>query len=55
MESEKIMQIAANVLNNKKAKALNVIKISDLTVIGEYFVLATATSSTHVRALCDEV
>lgn len=49
------MSIAANALNNKKAQELNVLKISDLTVLTEYFVLATATSSTHVRALCDEV
>lgn len=55
METEKIMSIAANALNNKKAQELNVLKISDLTVLTEYFVLATATSSTHVRALCDEV
>ncbi len=55
MESEKIMSLALNALNNKKAKELNAIKISELTVIGDYFVLATATSSTHVRALCDEV
>lgn len=49
------MSIAANALNNKKAQELNVLKISDLTVLTEYFVLATAASSTHVRALCDEV
>lgn len=55
METEKIMSIAANALNNKKAQELNVLKISDLTVLTEYFVLATAASSTHVRALCDEV
>ena len=55
METEKIMSIAANALNNKKAQELNVLKISDLTVLTEYFVLATAPSSPHVRALCDEV
>lgn len=49
------MSLAANALNNKKAQELNVLKISELTVLTEYFVLATATSSTHVRALCDEV
>ena len=55
MTSDKKMSIAANALNGKKALELNVLKISELTVLTEYFVLATATSATHVRALADEV
>lgn len=55
MTSDKIMSIAANALNGKKALELNVLKISELTVLTEYFVMATATSATHVRALADEV
>lgn len=55
MQSETIIKIAANALNEKKAKDIKVVKIGDLTVIADYFVLATATSSTHVRALADEV
>ena len=49
------MEIAANALNNKKAANLAALKVDDLTVITEFFLLATATSSTHVRALADEV
>lgn len=55
MESEKIVKIAANALNDKKALNISVIKVSDLTVLTEYFVMASATSSTHVRSLADEV
>ena len=55
MDSFEIVKIAANALNSKKAKELNAVKVSDLTVLTEYFVIATATSSTHVRALADEV
>lgn len=55
MDSQNIMQIAANALNDKKARELKAIEISDLTVLSEYFVIATATSSTHVHALADEV
>lgn len=54
MTSEKILEIAAKALDDKKAKELNAIKVGDLTVIAEYFLIATATSSTHVRALADE-
>lgn len=55
MDSFEIVKIAANALNQKKARELNAVKVSDLTVLTEYFVIATATSSTHVRALADEV
>ena len=55
MDSLKIVEISANSLNNKKAINLNVIKVEELTSIAEYFVIATATSSTHVRSLADEV
>ncbi|MBQ3817412.1 MAG: ribosome silencing factor [Clostridia bacterium] len=55
MESDKILEIAVNALNEKKAKDLSAVKISDITVIAEYFIIATATSATHVRALADEV
>ncbi len=55
MEINEIAKIAANTLNNKKARALNVLKVEELTVLTEYFVIATATSSTHVHSLADEV
>ncbi len=55
MDSQNIFKVAANALNNKKARQLKVLKIDDLTTLADYFVIATATSSTHVRALADEV
>lgn len=55
MEAFEILKIAANALNEKKAKELNAVKVADLTVLCEYFLMCTATSSTQVRALCDEV
>ena len=55
MEAFEILKIAANALNEKKAKEMSAVKISELTVLTEYFLICTATSSTHVRALADEV
>lgn len=46
---------AAKVLDDKKALGLKVIGIKDISVIADYFVLATGTSSTHVKSLADEV
>ena len=55
LDTENILKIAANALNSKKARGLKALKIDDLTTLADYFLLATATSSTHVRALADEV
>ena len=55
MTSFEILKIAANALNKKKAREMTAKKVDDLTVLCEYFLICTATSSTHVRALCDEV
>ena len=55
MTTEKMLEIAANALNEKKALDLSAIKVGDLTVITEYFLMTSATSSTHVRALAEEV
>ncbi len=55
MEAFEILKIAANALNAKKAKELNAVKVSEITVLAEYFLMCTATSSTHVRSLADEV
>ena len=55
MEAFELLKLAANVLNDKKARGLNAIKIKDISDIADYFLICTATSSTHVRALADEV
>ena len=45
----------AKVLDKKKAMNLRVIKVEDLTVLTDYFVIATGTATTHVASLADEV
>lgn len=45
----------ARILDQKKAVNLKVIKIQDISVLADYFVLATGTSTTHVKSLADEV
>ena len=46
---------AAKILDNKKAQALSVIEVSDITEIADYFVICTGNSSTQVKAFADEV
>ncbi len=55
MNNKQFIEIAANALNDKKARSLSVLKVDELTALTEYFILATATSSTHVHSLADEV
>lgn len=45
---------AAKALDERLARELSVIDVSGITELAEYFVIATGTSSTHVRALSDE-
>lgn len=55
MTSLELAKKAANILDNKKAREISVIGIRDISVLADYFVIATGTSSTHVKALADEV
>ncbi len=55
MTIEEKVKLAAKALSDKKAEDISAVKIDDLTVIGDYMVFAKATSSTHIKALCDAV
>ena len=46
---------AAEILDNKKAEDIKVIEVTEQTIVADYFVLANGTSSTHVKALADDV
>ncbi len=48
-------EIAVKALDSKKAKDIKVLKIDELTILANYFVIASATSTTQVKALADEV
>lgn len=45
----------AETLDNKKATDITVLKTEELTVLADYFVICTATSTTHIKTLSDEV
>ncbi len=45
----------AKVLSDKKAQQIEVIDIRSVSQLADYFVICTGTSSTHVKALADEV
>ena len=47
--------LTAKALSSKKGLDIQVIEISDVSVLADYIVIATGTSTTHVKALADEV
>lgn len=54
MEIIEIVANAVKALDDKKAEEIKVIRISELTVMADYFIIANGTSNTHVRALAEE-
>ena len=54
-QAKAIAETAAAALDNKKGMDVTVLEVGDQTILADYFVLATGTSNTHVRALADEV
>jgi ribosome-associated protein len=54
MEPREIAKPAAEALSNKKAQDLRVLEMTDLTIIADFFIIATGTSATHLRTLAEE-
>ena len=50
-----IAAIAANALDDKKAKDIKVLKTAEQTVLADYFVICNGSSTPHIKALVDEV
>ena len=46
---------AVKLMDAKKALDINMIDIRKVSTLGDYFVIATGTSNTHVKALADEL
>lgn len=43
------------ILNDKNAKDVECIHVEDKTVLADYFVIATARSTTQIKSLADEI
>ena len=47
--------LTAKAISSKKGLDIKLIEIGDISSLADYMVIATGTSSTHVKALADEV
>lgn len=54
-EEKKLVKEIANVLSQKKAEDIRVIDIRDITVVADYFVIASASNPLQMSALQDAV
>ncbi|MCR5208163.1 MAG: ribosome silencing factor [Eubacterium sp.] len=50
-----IVKTAVKAIDSKRGLDIEVIKVADITVLTDYFVIATATSNTQLKAIADEV
>ena len=55
MQPMELVKAAADILDSKKALDIVAIHTTEQTILSDYFVIASATSTTHLKALGDEL
>ncbi len=55
MNPKEMAETIQNLLDDKKGIDIQIIDLEGKTILADYFVLATGTSTPHIRALSDEV
>lgn len=55
MTSKELVKIAVSGLEDKKAKDIRIIDISNVSVMADYFIIASGTNRNQVQALADNV
>ena len=55
MTAEQKTQLIHAILDDKKAKNIEIVDLEGKTILADRFVIATGTSVTHVKALAGEV
>ncbi len=55
MELTTTLDMVIELLEGKKARDISVINIQRISVLADYFVICSGTSSTHIKALSDEL
>ena len=55
MTEQEKLEMIVKTLDDRRGEDIQALKISDLTILADYFVIVNGTSNTHVRTLADEV
>ncbi|MDE7057579.1 MAG: ribosome silencing factor, partial [Lachnospiraceae bacterium] len=53
--AKEMAKIAAAALEDKKARDLKILDISDVSVLADYFIIASGSNRNQVQAMVDEV
>lgn len=54
MTAEEKIRVIVRALDAKRAEDIRVLKVTDLTILGDYFVIANGNSTTHTKTLAEE-
>ena len=54
-KTKEMVYLAVDALNDKKAVDVKVIDISHISVLADYFIIASGTNKSQIQALCDTV
>ena len=55
MNPKELAELVVRTLDGKKARDITLLHTTDVTVLADYFVICTATSTTQIKTLADEV
>lgn len=55
METKALAEKVLKILEEKKARDISSINISRVSTLADYFIVCNGTSSTHIKALSDEL
>jgi len=55
MHEAKLLKALAAILDDKKAQDVTAIHTTEQTILSDYFLICTGTSTTHVKALAEEL
>lgn len=55
IESSKMAKMAIEALEDKKAEDIRLINIAEISVLGDYFIIASGTNRSQIQALADNV
>lgn len=54
-DSKKLLERIIQILEDMKARDIKVIDITAISILADYFIICTGSSSTHIRAIADEL
>jgi len=55
LDSRKLVDKIVNAIGEKKGTDISIIDIHNITEIADYFVICSGTSTTHIKAIADEI